>query len=343
AGEHAGSYPITQGTLAAGTNYTIAFTGANLTITKGQLAVTASSASKVYGAALPVFAYTIAGYVNGDTQAILTGSPSITTIATAASGAGSYPITISPGTLSTADYTFVFTDATLTVTPATLTVTANAQSKVYGSADPALTYSQSGLVNGDTAAVITGALARQTGENVGSYGILQGTLSAGGNYSIVYSGASLTISKATPVVSWNNPAAIFVGTALGATQLSASASAPGTLVYTPAAGTVLAVGSGQTLSVTFTPSDLANYNVPGPKTVSIDVLPAGDLDGSGTVGLSDAVYYLQVALGAAPAPASVATPVIAPIVNGKPQPDPSRTKVNVLDVIAVLEKLVGKW
>jgi hypothetical protein len=214
---------------------------------------------------------------------------------------------------------------------------------VYGSADPTLSYSQSGLVNGDTAAVISGALARQTGENVGSYGILQGTLSAGGNYSIAYNGANLTISKATPVISWNNPAAIFVGTALGTTQLSASASAPGTLTYTPAAGTLLAVGNGQTLSVTFTPSDTANYNVPGPKTVSIDVLPAGDLDGNGTVGLSDAVYYLQVALGQAPAPTNVATPVIAPIVNGKPQPDPNRTKVNVLDVIAVLEKLVGKW
>ena len=34
---------------------------------------------------------------------------------------------------------------------------------------------------------------------------------------------------------------------------------PGTFVYTPAAGTVLSAGAGQTLSVTFTPTDTANY------------------------------------------------------------------------------------
>ena len=44
-----------------------------------------------------------------------------------------------------------------------------------------------------------------------------------------------------------------------ATQLNATASVPGTFVYTPAAGTVLNAGAAQTLSVTFTPTDAANY------------------------------------------------------------------------------------
>ena len=35
---------------------------------------------------------------------------------------------------------------------------------------------------------------------------------------------------------------------------------PATFVYTPAAGTVLNAGTAQTLSVTFTPTDAANYN-----------------------------------------------------------------------------------
>ena len=43
-----------------------------------------------------------------------------------------------------------------------------------------------------------------------------------------------------------------------ATQLNATASVRGTFVYTPAAGAVLAPGA-QTLSVTFTPDDTANY------------------------------------------------------------------------------------
>ena len=49
------------------------------------------------------------------------------------------------------------------------------------------------------------------------------------------------------------------GTALGSAQLDASAAIPGSFVYTPAAGTVLGSGSGQRLSVTFTPTDSADY------------------------------------------------------------------------------------
>ena len=47
---------------------------------------------------------------------------------------------------------------------------------------------------------------------------------------------------------------------MSATQLEATASVPGTFVYTPAAGTVLGAGNSQTLSVTFTPTDTADYN-----------------------------------------------------------------------------------
>ena len=61
-----------------------------------------------------------------------------------------------------------------------------------------------------------------------------------------------------PVLTWAAPAAITQGTALGATQLNATANVPGTLVYSPAAGTVLPVGT-HTLSVTFTPNDLTRY------------------------------------------------------------------------------------
>ena len=65
--------------------------------------------------------------------------------------------------------------------------------------------------------------------------------------------------KATPTITWSTPADITYGTALSATQLNATAGVPGTLAYTPAAGTVLNAGAAQTLSVTFTPIDAANY------------------------------------------------------------------------------------
>ena len=72
--------------------------------------------------------------------------------------------------------------------------------------------------------------------------------------------ATINVRMATPVVTWANPAAITYGTALSATQLDATTTVPGSFVYTPAAGTVLSAGAGQTLSVTFTPTDTADYN-----------------------------------------------------------------------------------
>ena len=47
----------------------------------------------------------------------------------------------------------------------------------------------------------------------------------------------------------------------------------GTFAYTPAAGTVLDAGAAQTLSVTFTPADAANYTN-ATKAVAINVLKA---------------------------------------------------------------------
>jgi sugar lactone lactonase YvrE len=77
--------------------------------------------------------------------------------------------------------------STLTVTPATLTVTPGAnQSKVYGAAVPALTYTASGFVNNDPTSILTGAVgATATATSpVGSYAITLGSLSAGSNYTV---------------------------------------------------------------------------------------------------------------------------------------------------------------
>ncbi len=76
---------------------------------------------------------------------------------------------------------------------------------------------------------------------------------------------TITVNKATPLISWSTPAPVNVGTALSATQLNATASfggtsLPGTFAYTPASGTVMNTAGSQTLSVTFTPTDAANYN-----------------------------------------------------------------------------------
>ncbi len=83
--------------------------------------------------------------------------------------------------------------------------------------------------------------------------------------------SQITVLKATPVITWVNPADIVYGTALSATQLNATADVAGSFIYTPAAGVKLNVGANQTLSVTFTPTDAANYN-DASKTVQINVI-----------------------------------------------------------------------
>ncbi len=82
-----------------------------------------------------------------------------------------------------------------------------------------------------------------------------------------------TPAPSIPTITWSNPANIPSGTPLGGAQLNATASVPGTFVYTPAAGTLLSVGSGQTLSVTFTPTDPTNYTT-ATASVLINVIDA---------------------------------------------------------------------
>jgi hypothetical protein len=116
------------------TDYTTASATVNLTVTKAILAVTANDASKVYGTANPAFTPIYSGFVNGDTSAVLTGSPSLTTTATAASPVGSYTITAAAGTLSAVNYSFTFVNGTLTITKATsvLSVTSSLNPSVFG-------------------------------------------------------------------------------------------------------------------------------------------------------------------------------------------------------------------
>ena len=82
------------------------------------------------------------------------------------------------------------------VTPAALTVTADNQTKAYGAANPALTVSYSGFVNGDTAASLTTPPTVSTtataASAVGTYPITaSGAVSA--NYTISYVSGTLTV------------------------------------------------------------------------------------------------------------------------------------------------------
>ncbi len=190
-----GAYAITQGTLAANDNYTISFTGSSLTITKAALSIAADAKTKIYGAADPANSATYSGFVLGETSSVLGGTLAFTRAP--GENVGSYPIT--PTGLTSGNYTITFNTGSLSITKAALSVTAAARTKIYGVADPVLTFTTSGLQFNDTAGtVLTGALTRTAGETVAGspYAITQGTLAPNGNYTVNFTGGSLTITKA---------------------------------------------------------------------------------------------------------------------------------------------------
>ena len=201
-----GDYPISAaaGTLAA-SNYLFSFLPGTLAVNQATLTVTADAKSRNYGEANPTLTYQVTGFSNGDTESILTGSPSLTTTATNASGIGSYPITAVAGTLAAANYQLAFVNSSLTVNQATLTVTAEGKSRNYGADNPTLTYLISGFVNGDTASVVSGTPNLTTtatnASNIGDYPIsaTAGTLTAN-NYQFSFVPATLTVNKATLTV-----------------------------------------------------------------------------------------------------------------------------------------------
>ena len=165
--------------------------------------VTANAATSPYGGPLPTFGWTISGFRNGDSSAVVTGAASLTTTATAASPVGTYPITVTAGTLAASNYAFTsFVNGTLTVTKAHLTVTANATSTTYGSLPTTLGATITGFVNGDTASVVSGAPSLSTtataASGIGTYPITValGTLAAA-NYDFpTFKAGTLTITKA---------------------------------------------------------------------------------------------------------------------------------------------------
>ncbi|PTZ15335.1 MBG domain-containing protein, partial [Pseudomonas aeruginosa] len=198
AGENVGVYGINQGDLALNSgNYDLSYQGNNLTITKALLNVIADAKTKVYGDADPSLTYQVSGLKNGDTAgAVLNGGG---LVRVSGENVGNYAIQQGGLGLVSGNYDLAYQGNNLTITKALLNVIADAKTKVYGDADPSLTYQVSGLKNGDTAGAVLngGSLSRVAGENVGVYGINQGDLALNsGNYDLSYQGNNLTITKA---------------------------------------------------------------------------------------------------------------------------------------------------
>ncbi|MFQ6603639.1 beta strand repeat-containing protein, partial [Flavobacterium sp. C3NV] len=207
-----GTYTITA-SGAVSDNYDFTYVNGNLIITKSLLTITADDKTKVYGEANPTLTASYSGFVNGDTATNLTTSPTITTTALDASPVGTYTITASGAVSDNYDFTYV--NGTLTITKAVLTITADDKTKIYGSANPTLTASYSGFVNGDTASSLatppTISTTALDASPVGTY-----TITASGavsdNYDFTYVNGNLTITKALLTITADDQTKVY-GTA----------------------------------------------------------------------------------------------------------------------------------
>jgi hypothetical protein len=233
------------------TNYTTVTKTVQLTVNKAAPVVSwAPPAAIPYGTALST--------TQLNATASVPGGFAYTPAAGVVLNAGTQTLSVIFTPTDTTDYTTITQTVSLTVNKATLTVAAANASRVYNAANPTFTGTVTGAVNGDTfteSFTTTAVLSSP----VGTYPITPTAAGANlANYTVVVNAGTLTVTQATPIITWNNPTAITYGVALSATQLNATPSTPGGFVYTPAAGVILNAGT-QTLSVTFTPTDTTNY------------------------------------------------------------------------------------
>lgn len=212
-GSAAGNYSLTQPT------------GLTANITARPITVVQAAANATYGDAAPTFAASVSGLLGSDTATVSSWTRTFDGSSTVPTAVGSYTVTPSAATLEftvglAGNYNVTgYSDATYTIARRPVTVTAADKTKVYGDADPALTYIITGgsLVNGDT---LTGTLSRAAGETVGTYAI-SGTLS-NASYTVTVTPGVFTITQAEQVeVTLTSTSGTF-GTALALTATGGS-------------------------------------------------------------------------------------------------------------------------
>ena len=158
-----GNYDITVSGGAA-TNYDLSYEKGALTVTKAALTITARSFTIKQNEALPTFAADYSGFVNNETNSVLSTQPTITCNVPANKKPGTYPITVSGATAQNYDITYVA--GTLTINEADpITVKAVSTTMVYGDEVPQLTYTiEGGTLNGTPKVVCSATKTSDVGE-----------------------------------------------------------------------------------------------------------------------------------------------------------------------------------
>ncbi len=196
AGTPPGDYSITAD-YSGGGNFLPSTGYGTLTVNKADQVIGFGPLSDVqYGVAAFALSATPGATGNPVTFSVVSGPGSLQGNMLTVTGGGA--IVLKADEAGDANYNAGVAQTTQHVTPAPLTVTADPQTRVYGAANPTLTFSAAPFLNGDTAATtLTGALATTPPSSpVGSYPITQGTL-ASTSYAITFVASTLTVTKAT--------------------------------------------------------------------------------------------------------------------------------------------------
>jgi uncharacterized repeat protein (TIGR01451 family) len=245
----------------------------------GTVNLSATLTDGVNGISGQTINFTLNGNSAGSGVTNGSGVATVSNASLAGINAGSYPTGVGASFAGNGVYLASNGSAALTVNKADTTTTVTVSNATYDGNPHGGTANVTGPAGLNQSLTVT-----YTGRNTTVYGPSTTAPTNAGDYtaSASYAGDSnynpssdskdYSIAKATPVITWSNPADIIYGTALSGTQLNATANVPGSFVYTPASGTVLGYGS-HNLHVDFTPTDTTNYNN-AQKDVSINVLSA---------------------------------------------------------------------
>jgi YVTN family beta-propeller protein len=259
-------------------------TSLNFTITNPNSSYTLSSVS--FQAQLPSGLQATAGTTAACGGALTTAPSGSITVSGALVAPGS-PCVVSLTVTGTAAGTYTVASSAVTAWPSLTGNTASATITVTlttNKTTPTITWSTPAAITYGTPLSATQLNATASVAGTFAYLPVSGTVLGAGQQTLTvsftptdttdYNNAtatvSLTVNKATPSLVWATPAAITYGTPLSATQLNATASVAGTFAYLPVSGTVLGAGQ-QTLTVSFTPTDTADYSSTSTATVPLTV------------------------------------------------------------------------
>ena len=257
----AGSYAVVA--TLDNANYEGAASG-TLVIDKATATIALSNLAQVYTGAARLATATTAPVGLSGVSLTYNGSE------TAPTDAGSYAVVAS---IDNKNYRAENATGTLVVDKAQATIALSDLNQTYVGASLAATATTAPAGLSGISITYAGSAAAPT--NAGSYAVVAALDNK--NYRATDATGTFVIAKAMPVLAWTKPGSITIGTALGGTQLNATASfrgaaLQGSFTYAPAAGTVLSYGLAKPLAATFQPADQVNFVTDVAVGTTVDVL-----------------------------------------------------------------------